>query len=356
MLRNLSLSLLFTVFLAFSPLSGAEILVKTDLANDAIKGLNPRVDMGMRMFSFNRYLANPLVQRAFRRYSEDTRLPDSQVNEALFREFLEKYWRGNLLEVTHPQIVAVSKNYQWATKSIRIVKKDFRELKKRIPEMIQQAEKRIPWGTVAVANDATPRLVVFYVGIGGSGNWVHLTEDPKATYIDILKLRQTNSEGERLPIQWDVLQASLTHELMHLWQKDRNTEGTPSDLILKYAVAEGAACLYGQNAPTSSGKLFPSANSYVLPEWYERLPNLPQRTKDFFELYKSWQKEPPTSMGEALQYLGQNGWISTPQNGLAQGDLYRVGAEALMKIRAEFGEQAFFEAIGDSRKLLRVAE
>ena len=327
-----------------------------DLVALGLQVLDLQAPLAQREAAFQEYLASPMMRIAFKRYSDPSRPPENRVDRSLFEDFIRKLWRHDYEAIKNPRMQFILPQYRWGLAHRELIVKDLALVQRHNEEWLATARQKIPWGTPAASDSAKPIHIVYLFDPGGSFPWAEEDAEGKYIFIDIVQARGLTDSERDGGIDVKTFSGFMAHELFHLFQNDRGNFSDPLGFLLKIAVAEGSACLIGNNAPDSRGhKYFPNEASYftstIQREWLERIAKNPNRIHDFVALIKSWKKNTPNE-AEASKIMTRDGWVAGPTNGLYMGDVYRVGAEMLLQIRETLGTAAFYEVVGDSGRLL----
>ncbi len=337
-------------------LSKPNYVVNFDLAHLGFKVFDPTVSIKERSKNLDKYFDHKHMKVALERYSNKKRPPENRVDKSLFKQFVEKVWNRDFEKVTNPRMKYILKHYRWGINNLGLVRSDVKSLESKIEIWLNKATNRIPWNTPAADLGTKPAHIVFLFDPGGSYPWVTEDENNKYIFVDVLQVRGFNDEERKKPLNTEVFSGFLVHEVFHLFQHDRNESKVFADWLLKAAVGEGSACLIGNNMASSTGKkLYPDEPEYLggiaKKEWETRIQTNRKRIDDFIALYSEWKGNPPSEK-DRFGTLMKEGWMAGPSNGLLMGDVYRVGAEMLLDIKAKHGDKKFYEVIGDSSQLI----
>jgi hypothetical protein len=325
-------------------------------AQQGLLAFDPKSSVESRKKEFEKYINSEYLNVAFKRYSDSRRPPENRVDADLFRDFSEKVWQLKWESISNPRMQYIRGHYRWGVENFAALRSDLELVIKNSRNWLKMAQTNIPMNRPSVRVPEKTLKVVFLLDPGGSYPWV--TEDEKATYIfvDLLQIRGFTDTERSNPIDEKNLGGMLTHELFHQFQLDRAERKSASQWIVGAAVAEGSACIIGNNAPDSSGYR-DRANEPVyfggklLDEWNSEITKAPARLQEFINLVQKWEKQPPADSAK-FEIMTKEKWIASPSNGLLMGELYRVGVEMLLKIKRVLGDAAFDEVVGDSSKLI----
>lgn len=305
--------------------------------------------------ALDKYLSHPMMQIAFTRYSSLSRPPESRVDRKLYSDFIHKLWADNENQIAHPRMQYILPHYKWGMMHLTTVKADSELVKKQFRIWFNTAVEQLPWQGNFIRASTDPIHIVFLFDPGGSFPWVTESSGVEYIFVDVLQLRGPGDTNRESPPDIDITTGLLVHELFHIVQNDSNKPNNAGQWLIQSAVAEGAACLYGNNVPDSRGQKilpkkpirFPQA---ITDEWLREILSAPAQIKPFLTLASEWSKKQPKDE-EKLEMLTKGKWVATPGNKLYIGNIYRVGAEMLLKIKGELGEKAFADILSHSNKL-----